>query len=59
MGYTFICERCGEGKNREPPFIGEFVDTFLKTSPSPLTQDYSAGQTVTICQDCMEEIIYG
>ena len=59
MGYTFTCERCEQGFNHEPPFIGEFVETFIKTSPSPLTEDYSPGQTVTLCAPCMEEIIYG
>lgn len=59
MGYTYICERCDRGYNQEPPFIGEFVDTFIKTSPSLLTGDYAPGQTVTICADCMEDIVYG
>lgn len=59
MGYTYVCDNCGDGFNHNPPFVGEFTDTFIKTSPSQLAQDFNIGETVTMCERCMEEIIYG
>lgn len=35
--------------------MGEFRETFLKTTDSPLTEIYAPGQTVTICRACAEE----
>jgi len=57
MGYTFTCDECGRGYDRAPPFMGEFRETFLKTSDSPITQLFQPGQTVTICRACMEETV--
>jgi hypothetical protein len=60
MGYTFKCDDCGEGYNRTPAFVGEFMESFLKsTSEGGLFADagYSPGQKVTICRDCMQEVV--
>jgi hypothetical protein len=54
MGYTFVCDVCDEFHDAAPPFMGEFRESFLKTSDSPLTELYQPGQTVTICRDCAE-----
>jgi hypothetical protein len=54
MGYTFTCDHCGTGVNRTPPFMGEFRESFLKTSDSPLTEAFQPGQTVTVCRECSE-----
>jgi hypothetical protein len=55
MGYTFKCDGCGSGYDHAPPFMGEFRESFLKTAPSPLTEVFKPGQTVTLCQRCSEE----
>lgn len=34
--------------------MGEFRETFLKTTDSPLGQAFNPGQTVTICRGCAE-----
>lgn len=57
MGYTFTCDACSTGFDHSPPFMGEFRETFLKTSDSPVTEHYVPGQTVTICRDCSENIV--
>jgi hypothetical protein len=57
MGYTFVCEDCGRGYNHEPPLMGSFTDTFIKTSDSWLAQEYRPGETVTFCRSCAEDII--
>lgn len=36
--------------------MGEFPESWLKTSDSPLVEVYSPGQTVTMCRDCAEEV---
>jgi len=54
MGYTFNCDLCEERYNKAPAFMGEFRESFLKTSPSTLTQAFSPGDTVTLCSDCSE-----
>jgi hypothetical protein len=54
MGYTFTCDACGSAYDRAPCFMGEFRETFLKTSDSPLTELYQPGQTVTVCRACCE-----
>lgn len=56
MGYTFTCDHCGNGYGHEPPFIGEFVENFLKTSDSPITEHFRPGQTVALCRDCSERL---
>lgn len=57
MGYTFNCDVCEERKDSAPPLMGEFRETFLKTTDSPLGQVFNPGQTVTICQSCAERHI--
>jgi hypothetical protein len=56
MGYTFTCDKCGVGYDRTPPFMGEFNESFLKTSDSILTELFAPGQTVTVCRGCAEEL---
>lgn len=57
MPYTFACDVCGTRQDHAPPFMGEFRESFLKTSDSPLTEFFSPGDTVTICRTCSEEHI--
>lgn len=54
MGYTFNCDGCDTRFDHAPPFMGEFRETFLKTSDSPLVERYSIGETVTLCRKCAE-----
>jgi hypothetical protein len=54
MGYTFNCDGCDTRYNHAPPFMGEFRETFLKTSNSPLVHEFEIGETVTLCRDCCE-----
>ena len=56
MGYTFNCDVCEERYDRAPAFMGEFRESFLKTSPSTLTQLFSPGETATICRECSEAL---
>lgn len=42
--------------DRAPAFMGEFRESFLKTSPSTLTQLFQPGETVKICLDCSEAL---
>jgi hypothetical protein len=57
MGYTFNCDGpCGRRYDHEPPFIAEFTETFLRTSDSPLTEEFTEGQTVAMCRQCSEEV---
>jgi hypothetical protein len=37
--------------------MGEFRETFLKTSNSPLVHEFEVGETVTFCRDCCERIL--
>lgn len=57
MGYTFTCDICNSDYDRAPAFMGEFRETFLKTSDSPLTELFQPGQTMTACRNCMEREI--
>ena len=57
MGYTFECDYCEREYNHEPPLMGSFNETFLKTSDSWLTQEFRPGETVTLCRACSEDII--
>lgn len=54
MGYTFNCDVCEDRFDNAPAFMGEFRESFLKTSPSTLTQLFDPGETVTICRECSE-----
>jgi len=55
MGYTFVCDDCDKRFSKAPAFMGEFRESFLKTSDSMLTELFRPGQTVTICRSCMED----
>jgi hypothetical protein len=57
MGYTFVCDDCGNGYNHFPPFAGEFVDTFLRTRGGEFAQQYDEGQKVTLCAECMGRVL--
>jgi len=56
MGYTFNCDCCEDRYDRAPAFMGEFRESFLKTSPSTLTQLFQPGETVTLCRECSETL---
>ena len=55
MGYTFNCDRCNTRYDYAPAFMGEFRETFLKTSDSPLVHEFGIGETVTLCRRCCED----
>lgn len=57
MGYTFNCDDCGNRYDRAPAFMGEFRETFLKTSDSPLVERFDVGQTITLCHPCCEDTL--
>lgn len=57
MGYTYRCDACGSGYDDFPPFAGEFTETFLKTTGGIFAEEFSPGQKVTICADCMAEVV--
>lgn len=57
MGYTHICDDCGDHYDKAPAFMGELRESFLKTSDSPLTELFQPGETVTLCRGCSEEIL--
>lgn len=54
MGYTFNCDGCETSYGHAPAFMGEFRESFLKTSDSPLVTFYQPGETVTLCRECCE-----
>jgi len=56
VGYTFNCDGCETRYDEFPPFTGEFTESFLKTSPSPLTEHFRPGQKVTLCRECCEGV---
>ena len=57
MGYTFLCDGCGDGYDTFPPFAGEFTETFLKTRGGEFAEVFDPGQKVTVCADCMREVV--
>lgn len=57
MGYTFNCDGCDSRKDHAPPFMGEFRETFLKGQGGQFAQQYKPGQTITLCEDCCEELL--
>jgi hypothetical protein len=57
MGYTYRCDDCGTGYDDFPPFAGEFTEQFLKTAGGVFAEEYAAGEKVTICADCMAEVV--
>ena len=58
MGYTHNCDACHTRYDRAPAFMGEFRETFLKTTPAGgrLAERFDVGQTITLCADCSEGI---
>lgn len=57
MGYTFNCDGCGARQDHAPPFMGEFRESFLKTTPTPFAELYEPGETVTLCEECCQKLI--
>jgi len=55
MGYTFVCDSCGQGYRNFPPFAGEFTETFLDTRGGEFATEYSPGEKVTFCAGCLRE----
>lgn len=60
MGYTFVCDDCRRGFDRSPAFMGEFRESFLEATEAGgvfAEAGYQPGQTVTICADCMRDVL--
>lgn len=58
MGYTFDCDGpCGASYHDFPPFAGEFTEQFLKTRGGAFAERFNPGEKVTICADCMENVV--
>jgi hypothetical protein len=57
MGYIYQCDDCGRTYNSFPPFAGEFTETFLKTDGGAFAERFDPGQKVTLCADCMGEVV--
>jgi len=56
MGYVFNCDGCGDRKDHSPPFMGEFRESFLKTTGAEFRQEFNIGETVTLCESCAREV---
>jgi len=37
--------------------MGEFRETFLKTRPTVFAEMYEPGETVTLCERCLEDLL--
>lgn len=58
MGYIYKCDGpCGQRYDSFPPFAGEFTEEFLKTEGGLFAELFNPGQKVTICADCMAEVV--
>ena len=57
MGYVYDCDGCDETYHEMPPFVGEFMESFLKTDGGAFADEFSPGQKVTICAACIEEAV--
>jgi hypothetical protein len=57
MGYTFTCDSCDGRYDHTPPFMGEFRESFLKTTPMAFAELYAPGETVTLCEPCCEGLL--
>jgi len=57
MGYTYRCDDCHTGYNSFPPFAGEFTEQFLKTEGGAFAEHYAPGEKVTLCAECMAEVV--
>lgn len=59
MGYTFVCDGCGEPGDT-PALMGQFRERWFVGSPlgDRLKQaGYELGDTVTLCGDCAVELL--
>ena len=60
MGYTFVCDGCGEGFDHFPPFAGEFTESFLKSTKAGgifAEAGWKPGMKVTVCAGCMKGLV--
>lgn len=57
MGYIYKCDACHERHDSYPPFAGEFTETFLKTNGGQFAEHYDPGQKVTLCANCMHDLV--
>lgn len=57
MGYIYKCDGCGTRYDTFPPFAGEFTEQFLKTDGGVFAERFNPGQKVTLCADCMTEVV--
>ena len=57
MGYIYRCDSCNERYDHFPPFAGEFTEQFLKTTGGVFAEIYEPGQKVTLCAECMAEVV--
>lgn len=57
MGYTYNCDGCHNRYDSFPPFAGEFTEAFLKTNGGLFAQEFDPGQKITICPDCMRNLV--
>lgn len=57
MGYIYRCDSCSNQYDNFPPFAGEFTETFLKTTGGAFAKHFDPGQKVTICANCMGEVV--
>jgi len=59
MGYDYTCDRC-EDEGEFPGFLATFNKRTWTTTPfGELMQShgYELGYTVTLCPDCVEEVL--
>ena len=57
MPYVYTCDGCQTRHETFPPFAGEFTEIFLKTEGGEFAERYDPGQKVTLCADCMAEVV--
>lgn len=57
MGYIYECDGCATTYNSFPPFAGEFTEQFLKTDGGMFAELFAPGEKVTLCPDCMAEVV--
>jgi len=58
MGYTFTCDDCRTQYDRAPAFMGEFRESWIKTTDHPLAEHpgVTPGATFTLCAGCCSEV---
>jgi hypothetical protein len=59
VGYTFLCDVCTEEYNHAPAFMGEFRESWIKTSDHWLAEHpgVTPGATFTLCEGCCGDIL--